>query len=444
MSGHDHHPSSQQKNIVARPYPFSLLSDDPAASTDRVYHINYYCLFTRSLALPVTKDPATLQYLTTIYHGSSQEPIRVVLDLGCPSLWLYCSSGRLSSSRRLIPSCSIQCPAAKPSNVSCAFYAAIPTRRKFTTCGLSTVNSITRSATRGELVEDILAVQSVDGSKSGPGTTVDHFLFSCAPEFLLNRLAKGAQGMLGLGKSRIALPAQLASKFGLQRKFAACLSSSEGLVLFGHEPGYDSIFGAETSRSLMYTPLVTGPDDSGSSQDYSINVRSIKINGKRLSLGQKGIGGGTKISTTVPYTTLESSIYRTFIEAYKEAATNNYFMNMTVVAPVAPFGLCFSSKEIPSSTWLGPMVPSIDLVLQSEMVRWRVHGRNAMVPVTDEVMCLGFLDGGSNSRTSIVIGGFQLEDNLLEFNLGASMLGFSSSLTRQTSCSDYRAKMNSL
>jgi hypothetical protein len=194
----------------------------------------------------------------------------------------------------------------------------------------------------------------------------------------------------------------------------------------------------------MYTPLVTSPDGSGSSQDYSINVKSIKINGKRLSLRQKGIGGGTKISTTVPYTTLESSIYSTFIKAYKEAATNNYFLNMTVVAPVAPFGLCFSSKEVPSSMLLGPMVPVIDLVLQSEMVKWRVHGRNAMVPVLDEVMCLGFLDGGSKSKTSssIVIGGFQLEDNLLEFNLGTSMLGFSSSLlTRHTSCSDYRTRM---
>ncbi|KAJ6904140.1 aspartic proteinase GIP2 [Populus alba x Populus x berolinensis] len=395
----------------------------------------------RSLVLPVTKDPATFQYLTTIYHGTSPEPVRVVLDLGCPSLWLDCSSGRLSSSRRRIPSCSIQCPAAKPNNMSCASSAAMP-KRKCTACGLSTENSITRSATRGELVEDSLTVQSVDGSKSGPVTTVDHFLFSCAPGFLLNRLARGAQGMLGLGRSRIALPSQLASKFGLQRKFATCLST-DGLILFG-EPGYDSIFGKEISRSLMYTPLLTSPDGSGSSQDYSINVKSIKINGKRLSLRQKGIGGGTKISTTVPYTTLESSIYSSFIEAYKEAATNNYFLNMTLVAPVAPFGLCFSSKEVPSSMLLGPMVPAIDLVLQSEMVKWRVHGRNAMVPVLDEVMCLGFLDGGFKSKTSssIVIGGFQLEDNLLEFNLGTSMLGFSSSLlTRHTSCSDYHAKM---
>ncbi|CAK7333027.1 unnamed protein product [Dovyalis caffra] len=375
--------------------------------------------------LPVTKDPATFQYLTTIYHGTPQEPVKLVLDLGCPSLWVDCSSGHVSSSRRPIPSCSIQCSTANPSNMSCAFSAARPT------CDLSAENSITGSATRGELVEDILTIRSVDGSKSGPATTVDHFLLSCAPKFLLNRLAKGAQGMLGLGKTRIALPSQLASKFGFQRKFATCLSSSsDGVVLFGNEAGYDSIFGTEISRSLVYTPLVTNPDGSGSSQEYSINVKSIKINGKRLPLSQEGIGEGTKISTTVPYTTLESSIYSTFIKAYTEAATN-----MTIVAPVSPFGLCFSSKEN-GSTLLGPMVPTVDLVLQSEMVKWRVHGRNAMVPVSDEVMCLGFLDGGVNSKTSIIIGGFQLEDNLLEFNLGTSMLGFSSSLlNRQTSCS---------
>lgn len=62
-----------------------------------------------------------------------------------------------------------------------------------------------------------------------------------------------------------------------------------------------------------------------------------------------------------------------------------------------------------------------------------------MVEVSDEVMCLGFLDGGSSPRASIVIGGYQLEDNLLEFNLATSMFGFSSSLLmRDTTCSDLK------
>ncbi|KAJ6981980.1 hypothetical protein NC653_025167 [Populus alba x Populus x berolinensis] len=95
--------------------------------------------------------------------------------------------------------------------------------------------------------------------------------------------SRGAQGTSGLGKIRIAVPSQLASNFGLKRKFATCLASSNGLMLFGSEPGYDSVLGTEISRSLIHTPLVTSPDARGSSQEYFINVKSVKINGKRLS-----------------------------------------------------------------------------------------------------------------------------------------------------------------
>lgn len=41
---------------------------------------------------------------------------------------------------------------------------------------------------------------------------------------------------------------------------------------------------------------------------------------------------------------------------------------------------------------------------------------------------LGFLEGGVAPRTSIAVGGYQIEDNLLQFDLAASRLGFSSSL----------------
>ncbi|KAL9352617.1 hypothetical protein Peur_055297 [Populus x canadensis] len=88
---------------------------------------------------------------------------------------------------------------------------------------------------------------------------------------------------VSLGKIRIAVPSQLASNSGLERKFATCLASSNGLTLLGNEPSYDSVSGTEISRSLIYTPLVTSPDARGSSQEYFINVKPIKINGKRLS-----------------------------------------------------------------------------------------------------------------------------------------------------------------
>ncbi|RZC67025.1 hypothetical protein C5167_010710 [Papaver somniferum] len=89
-------------------------------------------------------------------------------------------------------------------------------------------------------------------------------------------------------------------------------------------------------------------------------------------------------------------------------------LNITRVASVAPFGVCFDSKNM-ISTRLGALVPEINLVLHTDRVVWRIFGSNSMVRVSDKVSCLGFVDGGNEA--CLVIGGYQLENNLLEFNL---------------------------
>ncbi|KAB5545408.1 hypothetical protein DKX38_013520 [Salix brachista] len=95
------------------------------------------------------------------------------------------------------------------------------------------------------------------------------------------------------------------------------------------------------------------------------------------------------------------------------------------------------------STRVGPAVPQIDLVLQNSGVFWRIFGANSMVQVKSDVLCLGFVDGGLEPRTSIVIGGYQLENNLLQFDLATSRLGFSSSLSfSQTSCANFNLTSN--
>ena len=87
-------------------------------------------------------------------------------------------------------------------------------------------------------------------------------------------------------------------------------------------------------------------------------------------------------------------------------------------------------------------MPTIDLVLKGG-VQWRIHGANSMVKVAKNVLCLGFVDGGlepgRDFTTSMVIGGHQLEDSLLEFDLVSSRLGFTSSLLLHNStCSQIR------
>ncbi|KAF8394450.1 hypothetical protein HHK36_020658 [Tetracentron sinense] len=380
--------------------------------------------------LPITKDAETLQYLTHINHKTPLVPIKLVLDLGGQFLWVDCDSEYVSSSHRQVRCHSLQCSAAKATGCSGCF-------RNNNTCRILLTNTVTSKATNGELAEDVIALQSTDGSKTGQTATIKSFLFSCAPTFLLERLASGVKGMAGLGRNRIALPSQLATGFGFHRKFAVCLPSSttsKGVVFFGESP-YMLLPNMDFSKSLIYTPLVINPSD-----EYFIGVKWIKINGKRVSLNtsmlsidKEGVGG-TKLSTIVPYTTLESSIYDSFVKAFIKVAIS---LNMTRVASVAPFGACFSSENI-ASTGVGPAVPIIDLVLQSEMVYWRIYGGNSMVRVRNDVLCLGFMDGGSNTRTSIVLGGHQLENNLLQFDLATSRLGFSSSLLiKQTTCSNF-------
>lgn len=256
------------------------------------------------------------------------------------------------------------------------------------------MNTVTGKSMEAELGEDIVVV--------------NRFLFSCAPALLLQGLATDTNGMVGLGRSRISLPSQL------ERKFTLCLPSStksNGVIYF------NTNILTEAAKSMMYTPFIASTDE------YYIGVNSIKINGRQLLFNASS--QGTRLSTVVPYTTMETSIYRAFTGVFIQVA------NMTRVASVAPFETCFGARA-------GVAAPVIDLVLQSNMVKWRIHEANSMVRVSDEVMCLGFLDGGLNpSDGAIVIGGYQLENNLLEFDLAGSRLGFMSLSERQLGCSDF-------
>uniref|UniRef100_A0A2N9FWH8 Xylanase inhibitor C-terminal domain-containing protein n=1 Tax=Fagus sylvatica TaxID=28930 RepID=A0A2N9FWH8_FAGSY len=126
------------------------------------------------------------------------------------------------------------------------------------------------------------------------------------------------------------------------------------------------------------------------------------------------------------------SIFRSIAQFF-----TNELSGIPQTKPVAPFGVCYESNKITSSK-LGPAVPNIDLVLHTQNVVWRILGANLMVQPQNGVTCLGFVDGGAHPKASIVIGAYQLEDNLLQFDLAKSRLGFSSSLlSRRTNCANF-------
>ncbi|VVA13996.1 PREDICTED: basic 7S globulin [Prunus dulcis] len=402
----------------------------------------------KALVIPVSKDASTLQYTTHITQRTPLVPINLVLDLGGQFLWVDCEQNYVSSTYSPARCRSAQCSLARASGCGDCFSSSKPGCNN-NTCGLTPDNTVTGTATGGELAYDVVSVPSTNGFNPGRNVSVSQFLFTCAPTFLLEGLAAGVSGMAGLGRTRISLPSQFASAFSFDRKFAICLSSSvssNGVVFFGDGP-YVMLPNVDVSESLIYTPLFINPVSTASafsqgeaSSEYFIKVNSIKVNEKPvavnttlLSIDRDGVGG-TKISTVNPYTVLEASIFKAVTEAFISESKS---MNITRVSSVGPFEVCFSRDNV-LSTRVGPAVPSIDLVLQNESTFWRVFGANSMVQVNDDVLCLAVVNGGESPRTSIVIGGYQLENNLLQFDLATSRLGFSSSLLfRQTTCSNF-------
>ncbi|KAK2966887.1 hypothetical protein RJ640_028897 [Escallonia rubra] len=403
----------------------------------------------RALVLPVTKDPLTQQYTTHINKRTPFVPVKLTVDLGGQFLWVDCDKSYVSSSYKPVHCDTSECKLSRSQACTVTCFRSGPRPGcNNNTCSLMPDNPIISTSTSGDLGQDVVSVQSTDGSRPGPSISVPDLLFSCAPTSLLQGLARGVRGMAGLGRVPIALPLQFTRAFGFAAKFAVCLSSTTGAVFFGDGP-YVMQPGIDAAKFLTYTPLIKNRVSTAGayfkgdpSVEYFIGVKSIKINNEPVALNASLLSifkgnGGTKISTVNPYTVLETSIYKAVTNAFVK-----HVKDIPRVAPVAPFGTCFNAKNI-GSTRVGPAVPQIDLVLQSESEYWRIFGVNSMVNAGNDVLCLGFVDGGLNPRTSIVIGGHQIEDNLLQFDLAASRLGFSSSLLfKQTNCGNFNFKPN--
>ncbi|KAK3031178.1 hypothetical protein RJ639_035335 [Escallonia herrerae] len=328
------------------------------------------------------------------------------------------------------------CLAAKVSD--CAYCYSTPPKPgcSTNTCILNPKNTITGVAASEELSTDVVSFKSTAHTK----TNVPRFIFSCSRVGLLEGLPRGASGMVGLGRTTISLPSQLSTP-----KFALCLPpkiKSKGVVIFGNPPyAFYPPYNKKKSIDLQfsYTKLYNNPVHP--SAEYLIGVTGITIDKKRipispalLSINNKG-DGGTKISTIVPFTVLESSIYNGLKQAFSKGVQA---MNVSKVAPVAPFTECFSTEFL-GYTPTGPFVPEIGFVFENKEMYWELYGVNSMVEISRKVVCLAFVDGGAGPRTSIVIGSHQLQDNVVEFDLAASRVGFSGDLINaHAGCDGFR------
>jgi len=387
--------------------------------------------------LPIKKDPATNLFYTSVGVGTPRHNFDLTIDLAGENLWYDCNTHYNSSSYRPIACGSKQCTDVACIGCNGPFKPGCTNN----TCPANTANPLAKYLFGGGLAKDfIYLVQHKLSGLLSSCVDTDGYPSFTNDESPLNGLPKNSRGIIGLSKSHLALPIQLASAYKLPSRFSLCLPSSN------HQGFTNLLLGAGeyplgTSKFLHTTPLIVNPISTGpisekgvASNEYFIDVKAVKIDGhvvnlkpSLLSIDNKG-NGGTKISTMSPFTELQTSVYKPFIRDFLKKASDR---RLKKVVAVAPFEACFDSTSIGNSA-TGLVVPTIDLVLQGG-VQWSIHGANSMVMAKKNVACLAFVDGGTEPRmsavkASIVIGGYQLQDNHLVFDVASSKLSFSSSL----------------
>ncbi|KAK4408055.1 putative aspartic proteinase GIP1 [Sesamum angolense] len=274
----------------------------------------------QTLITPIRKDKSTNLYTLSVYLKTPLQRSKLHLDLGSYFPWHDCARHYSSSSSyRPIHGNTPLCDEMEPNVILNCFELARPSCAN-NSCGFYPENP----------------------AQPGP---VSKLLLSCVNTTifskLLRGLAGGSVGVASLGRYNHSLPAQLSKSFSSPQIFAVCLPSSvkdPGSVWFNYPgPYYFSPGRMDLSKLLTYTPLITAPRGSDTqsyyyypSPEYYLGLTSIKVSGKSIALNKTLLAivelglGGVKISSSKPYSELQTSILQALTDAFvKEAGRLN-------------------------------------------------------------------------------------------------------------------------
>ncbi|KAL6650790.1 hypothetical protein ACP70R_009715 [Stipagrostis hirtigluma subsp. patula] len=384
----------------------------------------------------IAKDSSTSLYTIPVKNGAP-----LVLDLAGPLVWSPCPA-----KHRTVPCKSGVCKVAqrnRPANCASASGGQAGSGDPHCACTAYPYNPVSGQCGGGDVTVVPVSANATDGAK--PLFPVSFSAYgSCAPEGLLASLPSGAAGVAGLSRTPLSLPFQIASRLKVAKQFMLCLPGrgQTGAAIFGggpfelHEFPDSDLAGGLREGAI---PFLKNPKNGA----YYFRVHGIAVNqalvptpAGAFDLDARRGTGGVTFSTVTPYTTLRPDIYRPLRTAF-EAVTSG----VRRAAPVKPFDLCYDASAFPM-TRLGYGVANIDLMLDGGR-SWTLPGGSSLVHVNDQTVCFAFLEMGSAAAAvpgspAVIVGGFQLEDNMLLFDLEKGTFGISGLLWgRRTSCSNF-------
>ncbi|KAG8044642.1 hypothetical protein GUJ93_ZPchr0159g29106 [Zizania palustris] len=381
----------------------------------------------------ITQDSKTSLYTISIKNGAPP----LVVDLAGTLVWSTCPS-----THSTVPCLSDKCHAVhhqqprRCRHVDGGWFWAGRELEPGSRCACTAhpFNPVTGECSTGDLTSFAMSANTTNGTSllyPEEFTTVG----ACAPERLLASLPATAAGVAGFSRQPLSLPSQIASQRQFGNKFSLCLPA---FATFGDTPVYlwtPSPNGpVDYTKIIRHTPLLTNPRNAG----FYLPVKRISVtwNGPEvplslpagaLDLDVRTGRGGVVLSTVTPYAIMRPDVFRAFAQAFDTVVARDRISSVSRVAGVKPFELCYGGTGgFAMMKRTGYDAPGIKLELAGATGNWTILNSNYLV----RGACVGILEMGPagmpvDGEPAIVIGGMQLENILLEFDLEKRMLGFS-------------------
>lgn len=407
-----------------------LQSSDAAAAASGVV----------DFAVDGTFDPYLVGlYFTRLQLGTPPKDFYVQIDTGSDVLWVSCSS------------CS-GCPTTSGLQIQLnAFDPGSSTTSKLISCsdqrcsdgiqssdsGCSTQNNQCSysfqygdgSGTTGYYVLDAMHLDTIVGNSLTKNSSAS-IVFGCSTSQTgdLTKPDRAVDGIFGLGQQSMSVISQLYSQGLTPKVFSHCLRGDSG-------GGGILVFGEIVEPNIVYSPLVQ------SQPHYNLNLQSISVNGKLLSIDSSvfatSSSQGTIVDSGTTLAYLAEAAYDPFVNAISQVTSQS-------ARPIVSKGNQYCYLITSSVDGLFPLVSfnfagGASMILKPEDYLLQQNSVGGAA-----VWCIGFQKIQGQGIT--ILGDLVLKDKIIVYDLAGQRIGWASydcsssvnvSITSTTGKSEY-------
>ncbi|XP_050218303.1 aspartyl protease family protein At5g10770-like [Mercurialis annua] len=394
---HKHGPCSQfnQENAIAPNILDVLLEDQLRVDSihSKLEAARSDVKQTDSAKLPAKSGESlgTGNYIVSIGLGSPKQELPLIFDTGSYLTWARCNADQTLDPLKSTSYVNVTCSSPICNSLNSA--TGNPSTCSSSTC-VYQIRYGDGSSSVGFLATEKLTIASTD--------VFDNFYFGCGQ--INQGLFGEAAGLLGLGRDKLSVVSQTASKYN--KLFSYCLpasSSSTGFLSFG----------SSQSTSAKFTPLSSS---ASASSFYNLDMTGISVSDNKLDIPASVFSNsGTIIDSGTVVTRLPPTAYSALRSAFRQA--------MATYPMAEPLSILDTCYDLSNYTTVD--VPKIVLSFNGGV---DVDIDNSGIFIGKELtqVCLGFAANGDDGDIAI-FGNTQQKNFEVVYDVGGNKVGFAPS-----------------